>query len=421
MMTNRTFAHSAVWAGLLAVSIITAVPVTAQPAPGEAGAAPLDVPILYLGKKYPEPPPLSLLDPILEDSGIQGARIALDANNLTGRLLSHNYRLIEEIVPDAEDILPKAKQHLAEGHKFILADLEPKDLLAVADLPEAAGAMILNIRSSFDMLRAEGCRANVFHIPPSSAMRADALAQYLAWKKWRRWLLVAGTTPADIDFVAAIKRAASKFGGKIVDERAYKFDAGSRRTDTGHQQIQSQMPLVTQGASEHDVVFVADAAEAFGDYLMFRTYVPRPVVGTHGLVAVAWHRAFEQYAASQMQSRFERVAKRAMTERDYTAWLAMRVFGEAVTRTGKNDVAALREHIMTDEFGLAGFKGIGLNFRPWDHQLRQPILISGARALVSISPQEGFLHQKYLTDTLGIDQPETKCRFPETNQQKAEK
>ena len=47
-----------------------------------------------------------------------------------------------------------------------------------------------------------------------------------------------------------------------------------------------------------------------------------------------------------------------------------------------------------------------------DHQLRQPMLITGARSLVSMSPQEGFLHPKFLTDTLGYDEPETKCKFP---------
>jgi hypothetical protein len=28
-----------------------------------------------------------------------------------------------------------------------------------------------------------------------------------------------------------------------------------------------------------------------------------------------------------------------------------------------------------------------------------------------MSPQEGFLHEKSLSDTLGFDEPETKCRL----------
>lgn len=170
------------------------------------------------------------------------------------------------------------------------------------------------------------------------------------------------------------------------------------------------MPMLTQAAPDHDVVFVADMSETFGDYLQYRTSVPRPVVGSHGLQALAWHRSFEQYAGTQMQNRFERAANRTMTERDYAAWLGMRAFGEAVTRIGKSDAAAVHAYVMSKEFGVAGFKGQAMTFRIWDHQMRQPILLSGARALVSISPQDGFLHEKYLTDTLGYDEPETLCR-----------
>ena len=104
------------------------------------------------------------------------------------------------------------------------------------------------------------------------------------------------------------------------------------------------MPEVTQGAPEHDVLWVVDTTEHFGEYVPYRDYDPRPVVGTQGLIAVAWHRSYEQYAGTQMQHRFERFAKRIMTERDYSAWIAVRAIGEAVTRGGKSDVADIRDY-----------------------------------------------------------------------------
>jgi ABC transporter substrate binding protein (PQQ-dependent alcohol dehydrogenase system) len=128
-------------------------------------------------------------------------------------------------------------------------------------------------------------------------------------------------------------------------------------------------------------------------------------------MAVGWHRSFEQYAGTQMQNRFERAANRVMTERDYYGWLAVRTFGEAVLRTSKADRKSIKDYLMSKEFAVAGFKGQGLTFRSWDQQMRQPILLSGPRSLVSISPQDGFLHKYYTTDTMGFDKPETKCRF----------
>jgi len=383
------------------------------PAPAAEGTPPaVTVPIHYLTKAYDEPPPLSLVDPILTDNGLQGARLGIADNNKSGAFLGQKYELIEDLLQANGDVVAKAKEILSKGPAIIVADLEAKDLLGVADLPEAKGSIIFNVRLSDDDLRGEQCRSNIFHIAPSNAMRADALAQYLVWKKWPRWYLLKGTAPSDADYVTAVERAAGRFGGKIVGETSYKFDPSNPRTDSGHQQIQTQMPEVTQGAPEHDVVWVADTVEHFGEYVPYRVYDPRPVVGTQGLVAVAWHRSYEQYAGTQMQHRFERFAKRIMTERDYSAWIAVRAIGEAVTRSGKSDIADIRSYLLSDRFTVAAFKGEGLSFRKWDRQLRQPMLITGARSLVSMSPQEGFLHPKFLTDTLGYDEPETKCKVP---------
>jgi ABC transporter substrate binding protein (PQQ-dependent alcohol dehydrogenase system) len=385
----------------------------AEPKAAQPGDPPsLTTTIVYLTKDYQEAPPLSLVDKEVKDKGIQGARIALEEDNRTGRLLGQHYDLLEALLPANGNPAEKAKELLAQGHGIIVADLEAQDLLAVSDLPEAKNAILFDVRTSDDVLRQEQCRANVFHIAPNWAMRADALAQYLLWKKWRHWVLIVGKSPADQGYAAAIRRAANRFGAKIVEERPYTFEAGQRRTDTGHQQIQTQMPMLTQGVPDHDIIIVADESDVFGDYVLFRSAEPRPVAGTHGLVAVAWHRSFEEYAGTQMQNRFERKAGRIMTERDYTAWLAVRIVGEAVTRTGSNDVGTVRSYILSDKFEVAGFKGQGMNFRHWDLQLRQPILLAGPRALVSISPQEGFLHPKFLTDTLGFDLPETKCKLP---------
>jgi ABC transporter substrate binding protein (PQQ-dependent alcohol dehydrogenase system) len=247
----------------------------AAPPPADAGAI-LETKIVYLGKQYREPPPLSLVDVIANDKGVQGARIALDEVNTTGRLTNQHFELKEAIAREADDVVEMAREVLAAGHRFIVADLDHKDLLAVSDLAtkQAPDAILLNIRESLDALRMEDCRANVFHIPPSSSMRTDALAQYLSWKRWRRWFLISGKSERDLEYAAAVRRTAKKLGAKIVEERSYEFDAGSRRTDSGHQQIQTQMPMLTQGAEPHDVVFVADVSEAFGDYLQYRTSEP---------------------------------------------------------------------------------------------------------------------------------------------------
>jgi ABC transporter substrate binding protein (PQQ-dependent alcohol dehydrogenase system) len=82
-----------------------------------------------------------------------------------------------------------------------------------------------------------------------------------------------------------------------------------------------------------------------------------------------------------------------------------------VTRTGKADPQSIRAYLLSDQFQLGAFKGVGLSFRRWDQQLRQPILLSSPLMLVSVSPQDGFLHPGTNLDTLGYDAPETKCNL----------
>jgi ABC transporter substrate binding protein (PQQ-dependent alcohol dehydrogenase system) len=248
----------------------------------------------------------------------------------------------------------------------------------------------------------------MLHVIPSYAMLADGLAQYLVWKRWQSWFLVVGTGPDDPLFAEALRRAASRFNAKIVEERVFDAAPGARRTDTGHAQIQKQMPLFTQDV-DYDVLVVSDVRDAFGQYLPYRTWLPRPVVGTQGLVPTAWHRSQEQWGATQIQNRFTKFAGRWMTERDYAAWAAVRSVSEAATRTKQTDFAAIDGYVRSPAFGLGGFKGQKLTFRDWDGQMRQPILLAEARTLVSVSPQEGFLHEQNELDTLGVDRPDTTC------------
>jgi ABC transporter substrate binding protein (PQQ-dependent alcohol dehydrogenase system) len=364
--------------------------------------------IVYLSKQYSEPPPLSPAEKIPLNNGIQGARVGSMDNNVAAHLLGREYELVAAV--DQSDPVSKARS-LFSRNTLVVADLEASELLAVADLPEARNAMILDTRTSDDSLRQEQCRENVFHIAPSWSMRADALAQYLFWKHWREWVLVRGNNPADVDFANAIKRAASRFRSHIVAERVYEAEAGSRHATAGHQLVQQRLPLLTAGLPDHDVVFVVDTRETFGDYLPYNTSNARPVVGTHGLAAVAWHPSFAEYSASNLQNRFARRVGRDMTERDYTAWLGVRILGEAAIRTGSADAHVLYPYVLSDQFSIAGYKGIGMTFRHWDLQLRQPILLSGPRTLVSISPQDGFVHPGFPTDTLGFDEAETKCHL----------
>jgi ABC transporter substrate binding protein (PQQ-dependent alcohol dehydrogenase system) len=358
-------------------------------------------------------PPLSLLDTPPPDDGVAGAKLAIADNNTTGRFLGQEFLLDIVQSPKPEELVAEVKKRVDDGVRFIVADATAPTILALADAVKDKGAVVFNASAPDEIIREEQCRANLRHTVPSRSMLADALAQYLAWKRWNRWFLVVGPAPEDKAFADALRRAAKRFGHKILEEREFKYDPGSRRSDGGFEQIQQQIPSFTQGIPEHDVTVVADEGELFGDYFPYRTWDARPVVGTAGLFATSWHPAVELWGGTQFQNRFKRLSGRNMRPLDYNVWMAVRSIGEAAARKKSADAKELIAYMRSPEFELAAFKGQKLTYRAWNGQLRQPILVATAKLHVTVSPQPGFLHQFTELDTLGVDKPETKCKTPQ--------
>jgi ABC transporter substrate binding protein (PQQ-dependent alcohol dehydrogenase system) len=388
----------------------------AAPAPAApANAEPTDakvavIPIVLARELRDEPLPLSLLDLPPKDLGLAGAKLAITDNNTTGRFMNQEFKLdpIEEA--DPAKLIQDVIQKVDAGAHFVLADATPATLLKLTDALKGKDTLVINYSAPDDSLREENCRPLLFHTAPTRTMLADALAQYLVWKKWNHWLLVLGPTEQDKLYAEALRRAAKRFGAKIVEERTFTYDSGSRRSDGGFEQVQQQIPTFTQNAPNYDVLVVADEGSLFGDYLPYRTWDPRPVAGTAGLIAESWHPAIELWGGTQFQNRFRKMADRVMRPIDYNAWLAVRMVGEAAARTKSANYKELIAYIKSPTFEVAGFKGVGLSVRSWNGQVRQPILVTTPKMLVTVSPQQGFLHQTSELDTLGVDKPETKCQ-----------
>jgi ABC transporter substrate binding protein (PQQ-dependent alcohol dehydrogenase system) len=354
---------------------------------------------------------VSILDRPADDDALAGARLGVEDNNTTGKFLGQVFSVEEVRIAEGDDPSAALDELVGRGAQYILAVLPAKPLLALADAARAKNILIFNLSAREESVREENCRGNLIHVVPSHAMLADGLAQYLAWKQWKRWFLIKGSHPEDELFAADLRRAAKKFGATIVEERVYEDLGGGRRSDSGSVQTQRLIPVATQNAPAYDVLIAADESEVFANYLPYRTYDPRPVAGSAGLKPVSWDASHEQWGAIQLQNRFVKLAGRQMSERDHAAWVAMRMISEAATRSGATESAAINNYLLGPDLSIAAFKGQKLTLRPWNLQLRQPILLGDGRMIVSVSPQEGFLHQVSALDTLGLDRPETRCKL----------
>src|SRR5580658_1530736 len=371
---------------------------------------PLEIKIGYL-RTAPSRIRISLIDVPAANDGLAGAELAIEDDNTTWRFLNQRYTLLEKWLGGNDDPVAAMKALADQGASLIVTNLDADRLLKVADAGQARGETLINASALDERLREQDCRVNVIHVAPTRSMLADALAQYLVWKKWRKWMLLAGSHENDALFAEALRHAATRFGAKIVQERTFQDAGGARRTDSGVTLIQRQMPVFTQEAPPYDILVAADESEVFAGYLPYRTWDPRPVAGSAGLVPTSWDPSHDQWGAVQIQNRFVRLNSRHMTALDMQAWSAARMVGEAATRANTTDPAKLLAYIKGKDFSIAAFKGQRLTLRDWNLQLRQPILLADGRMVVSVSPQEGFLHQNSELDTLGIDRPETKCKL----------
>lgn len=338
------------------------------------------------------------------DLALKESKLELDAEGASVQLQTVQ-------VASAAAARDAAAQAEKAGAAALLADLPADWLLAAADA--ARQTPLLNLGEAADRLRERDCRPRLYHLPPSERMRADALAQTLAQRRWTGVLLLTGPSAEDQARSATVQAAIRRYGLKLAGSKPFKLSADPRERDLAN-------PLLltgVAGGSAYDVVWVVDSDGEFARTLPYRTALPRPVVGDAGLVALAWAPSFERYGAPQVTRRFAKAAGRPMQGADWSAWLAGKALvgaavaaqaDRAAAKAPGGALAAFQKALAEGE--LDGSKGVPLSFRPWDGQLRQTLLLSDGQSVVAQAPVDGILHPKNTLDTLGADVPEKLCK-----------
>jgi ABC transporter substrate binding protein (PQQ-dependent alcohol dehydrogenase system) len=332
-----------------------------------------------------------------------GARVALEESDFAGAAAGVKLELRRAAAPDVDGLGAALQQLHGAGARFFLLDAPGEAVAALAQKTRGRDLLLFNLTALGDGLRQERCQPHLFHVAPSHAMLMDALAQFLVAKKWRQALVLKGPGAEDAEVHAAFQRSAKRFGVNVVDTRPFVLNRDPRA------RAQNNVALLTAGA-EYDVVVVIDADGEFARDVPYQVQKPRPVVGAAGLVADWWHWAWERQGAPQLNNRFAKLTRRPMTGYDWSAWMAVKAIVESVLRTKSTEPRPVAAYLVGDQIALDGFKGARHSFRAWDRQLRQPLLLTTGNWVVERAPLDGFLHARNVLDTLGVDQPESRCR-----------
>jgi len=235
-------------------------------------ADPLSISILYLEETISRPPVLSRLVSWPEDEGVKGAQLGVDDNNTTGKFLNQQYKIKVLIIPEGDVVDEPFINALSEPQGLVIANVSSETLLRISALPEAQDVLFFNAREPSDALRSADCRANTLHTMASRSMLSDALMQFYSLRKWRDVFLIEGTHSGDKEYADAYRRSAKKFGLKIKHDKKWLANADIRRTAA------QEIPVFTQ-ARKYDALVVADEQRDFAPYLLYNTWLPRPMGG----------------------------------------------------------------------------------------------------------------------------------------------
>ena len=363
----------------------------------------LNVNILYLEQKIEKPPVLSNVIEEPNDLGLKGAQIAIIDSNKSAKFLNQNFNLETKVSYDENELISTFEEFIKNKNQYVILNVEDSLLEKLLKNPLSKDVLLINASSENTNLRKTICEKNLLHTIASNAMLYDGLMQFLVKRDFKKILLLSGTNPKDLLIKEDIKRAAKKFGAKIVAEKSWENNSDIRR------KASDEFPAFTQ-AKDYDVILLADYYGDFGEFVYFNSWLPRPVAGTQGLTPVLWHKVIEQWGAAQMQSRFEKFASRWMEPKDYSNWLAVRTIITAISKTNTANFKTNLDFIYSDDFDVAAYMGRKLSFRDYNGQIRIPISLVQPKALISTSPQVEFLHPITDLDTLGIAPHEMECK-----------
>ena len=207
------------------------------------------------------------------------------------------------LAPDAP-IADQLRPVLA-GTKLIVADLEPRDLMGLADMPEASDAVILDMRTSADALRQGNMPPQ--HVPPAAEHRhADGCAR----------------TISDPEALAALVRPEGHLRPRCRLCRRHRPHGQALRGEARREpclRLRRRLPARRHGLpADPDPDAAGDPQRAHlrrSGRRRHRRYLRRLSAPTRrrsrgrwsrtqGLVATAWSPAFQEYSALQMQHRF---------------------------------------------------------------------------------------------------------------------
>ncbi len=291
---------------------------------------------------------------------------------------------------------PTAEAAARAGERFVWAGIDAliggvgdgqDEVLSV--IAEDAGIPFLNVSSASRELR-QACRQFTFHISPSAAMYLDAMAMWGAEQGHSRWFIIHENGAVGEGLMQRATEAIRRHGGTV--------DSIGATTAEPAEAFYGPQMSAAESAGADVILLLLDYIDQVAFLGQQESLLPEiPVIPFPGPTTQT-RTYINSFAAVNMETSPDfrigmwdasiaagvggdfnnRYLSRWGTVADPQAWAsyaAVQILFDAVRGTGSVDGATLADYLENSGTEYDVLKGPGTSFRPWDHQLRQPIYV----------------------------------------------
>ena len=321
----------------------------------------------------------------------QGAIMAEEEFQLNANMFGIDFEVVSTEA-DADGMVAAAEALLADGNVFAIAGgFDATESRILSEWTAAKGVPFINLFAADDRLRNQLCAGTSFHVAPSAAMYLDSLAGWYVRAGFRNWFVVQADSEEGADQYQRLGRSLNDrhFGAREVGHAVVAAGAAigpdlvAEIAGSGADVVllltpaQDQLSaLAAMEAAELDLMvtgFPYAEAQTRAFFELSRDAAPK--LGS-GMRATAWEPTLDAYGARELNARYMGRWNEPMEGAAWATYQGIKVLFEAAMFSGSTDTQSVLNYLSAPTSVFDVWKGIGTSFRPWDHQLRQPLYLS---------------------------------------------
>lgn len=321
---------------------------------------------------------------------LAGAKLAESALAASG-VKGHDLRVVYVSSPTEAAAVRAVERVIATESSFaIVGGFGEDEAARIAEIADSHQILFFNVASVGDSLRGSLCNRNTFHIEASASMYSDVLVDWFAINGARRFFVVHDneqtSTSLAMRTINAIEggdHGSTVVGKAVVGRQQFVYSDVINRIEEAKPDIVllllqpkdqevflSQYPRATNAPAVTGVPYSLTQTREY----LFRFRDINSSAGTTARAAL-WEASLKANASREINESYLARNGAPMEPVAWATYSSLLILSQAVDATESYDSTELISYLEEPTTAFELGKGVELSFRPWNHQLRQPLFI----------------------------------------------